>query len=285
MERRDRPGDPYGGVFIAAKSELLLVRDNNLETDCELLWCNLHVTGCKTIHIGAYYRPHVDDEHSLLELEKSLLEINTTHDILLGGDFNFSGWDWSNKTLKTGSSFTTLHHIFGDLLDDRGLTQLIETPTRGHNILDLMITNNPSKIRQVKVVPAISDHDCPLLDMSIRPIRYTQKRREMPLYRKARWDSFGRDLYATCDKIHVSKDTLPVNDLWLMFKKAIHVGLEKHIPHKTCKTKNNLPWITLAIKRLIKQRDRTNIKQKKIQSWKPWSAHAQARREVEGLEG
>ena len=120
VERRDRPNDPHGGVFIAARKDLVLVRESNLETECELLWCNIHITGCKTLHIGAYYRPHVGDENSLQELDKSLSLINPAHDILLGGDFNFPGWDWKNKTLKT-CPFPTLHHQFGDLLDDKGL--------------------------------------------------------------------------------------------------------------------------------------------------------------------
>ena len=63
--------------------------------------------------------------------------------------------------------------------------------------------------------------------------------------------------------IDCNKDTLSVNELWLTFKKAIHDGTLKHIPHKTCKHKNNLPWITPSIKRLIRQRDRTNIKRKR----------------------
>lgn len=154
VERRDRPNDPHGGVFIAAKKDLVLVRESNLETECELLWCNIHITGCKTLHIGAYYRPHVGDENSLQELDKSLSLITPAHDILLGGNFNFPGWDWKNKTLKT-CPFPTLHHQFGDLLDDKGLIQMVEEPTRSQNILDLVITNNPSRVRQVKVLPGI----------------------------------------------------------------------------------------------------------------------------------
>ena len=69
VERKDRPNDPHGGVFIAAKLDLALVRETNLETDCELLWCKFEVQGCKTLHIGSYYRPHVSDEKSLFELE------------------------------------------------------------------------------------------------------------------------------------------------------------------------------------------------------------------------
>ena len=208
VERRDRLNDPHGGVFIAAKRALVLVRESNLETECELLWCKIQITGCKILHIGAYYRPHVGDENSLQELEKSLSLLNPAHDILLGGDFNFPGWDWKNKTLRT-CPFPTLHHQFGDLLDDKGLTQIVE-PTRGHNILDLVITNNPTRVCQVKVLPGISDHDCPMIDLDIRPIRHTQKRRKIPLYRRARWDSFEADLQTTSVEIEGDKDTLYV---------------------------------------------------------------------------
>ncbi len=52
--------------------------------------------GCKTLHIGAYYRPHVGDEQSLLELEKSIepLGMRPDQSVILAGDFNFPVWDW-----------------------------------------------------------------------------------------------------------------------------------------------------------------------------------------------
>ena len=263
VERRDRPDDPHGGVLIAAKQDLALVRDTDLETDCELLWCKFQVQGSKTVHIGAYYRPHVSDQHSVDELAKSLELLHPDHTVLLGGDFNFPGWDWKNKTTKVGCPYVHLHHQFGDLLDDHGLEQLIVTPTRGENTLDLMITNNPSRVSRISVLPGLSDHDCPLVKINIRPIRYRQKRREIPLYKKARWDSLRADLQATADKIELNNDSMSVNEMWQEFKDNINCGVKKHIPHKICKSKNNLPWITPAIRRLIRQRDRVNIKRKR----------------------
>jgi len=137
---------------------------------------------------------------------------------------------------------------------------MVEEPTRSQNILDLVITNNPSRVRQLKVLPDISGHDCPIVDLDTCPIRYKQKRQKIPLYK---WDTFEADLQITTEVIDCNKDTLSVNELWLTFKKAIHDGTLKHIPHKTCKHKNNLPWITPSIKRLIRQRDRTNIERKR----------------------
>ena len=51
---------------------------------------------------------------------------------------------------------------------------MVEEPTRSQNILDLVITNNPSRVRKVKVLPGISDHDCSMVDLDIRPIRYNR---------------------------------------------------------------------------------------------------------------
>ena len=167
VERRDRPDDPHGGIFIAAKLDLTLARETEVETDCEMLWCKIQVQGSKTLHVGSYYRPHAGDQNSLDELAKSLALLHPDHIVLLGGDFNFPGWDWDNKVIKSGCPYVQLHHQFEDFVNDQGLEQLIETPTKRDNTLDLMITNNPSRISQVRVLPGLSDHDCPLVELNI----------------------------------------------------------------------------------------------------------------------
>ncbi len=87
--------------------------------------------GWMTLHPGAYYRPHVGDEHSFLQLEKSLerLGMRPNQSVILASDFNFPGWDWENTIVKNGCQFANLHHKFGDMLDDQGLSQLVTDPT------------------------------------------------------------------------------------------------------------------------------------------------------------
>ena len=80
-----------GGGFIAVKKDLIATREPELETGCEIMWCKLQISGKKTLHIGAYYRPHENDEEALFELD---------HHILLAGDFNLPGWDWKEHTVK-----------------------------------------------------------------------------------------------------------------------------------------------------------------------------------------
>ena len=100
-----------------------------METDCEILWCSIQLAGCKTIYLGACYRPHDDDEQSLLELERSLSVIKDHHHVLLGGDFNLPGWDWINHLVKK-CNYPGLHYQLGDILDDKSPVQLVEEPTR-----------------------------------------------------------------------------------------------------------------------------------------------------------
>ncbi len=69
-------------------------REYKLETECEILWYKINMTGRKTLHIGAYYRPHANDEKILNVLEMSLPHIgNHNESILLGGDVNFPSWN------------------------------------------------------------------------------------------------------------------------------------------------------------------------------------------------
>ena len=175
--RRDRGGEAHGGgVFIAAKNDLILRREDSLETNCEVLWCSLELASSKTLLIGAYYRPHENDADSLAELELSLTRVSMNHTILLAGDFNLPGWKWAEKAVAD-CSYPVLHRHFGEMLDDKGLTQLIEEPTRQENTLYLvMITNNPTLFTEISVVPGISDHDCPLVHINTR----ISKRRPVP---------------------------------------------------------------------------------------------------------
>jgi hypothetical protein len=69
--------------------------------------------------------------------------------IVVAGDFNLPGWNWKTQTLKSNSTYVNNHYKFTNILDDNGLVQIVEQPTRGENTLDLVITNNPSRFTRV----------------------------------------------------------------------------------------------------------------------------------------
>lgn len=130
----------------------------------------------------------MSDEESLTNLETSLIRACTIRNatLLIAGDFNFSGWDWKSKTLKSRTTHTSLHQKFSEILDNNGLTQLVEEPTRKTSTLDL--TNQPGKVLRVDIIPGISDHDVVFVEFDLRPVKYKQKPRPIPLYKRANWD-------------------------------------------------------------------------------------------------
>ena len=98
------------------------------------------------------------------------------------------------KTLHSGTQHALQHYYFSDILDDHGLTQLVQEPPRNKNTLDLLITNYPSKIVRIDVTPGISDHDVVYAEMNINSAINTQKPRKISIYRKAKWDSMKENV-------------------------------------------------------------------------------------------
>ena len=165
------------------------------------------------MYLGACYRPHEDDEQSLLELERSLSVIKDHHHVILGGDFNVPGWDWINHLVKK-CNYPGLHYQLDDILDDKSPVQLAEEPTRQYNTLDLAITNQPIIIRDVSIVAGVSDHDCPLITVDLKPVRNKETPRKIPLYKRANWDSLAVQLSKDIDTVTTNRKNLTANELW-----------------------------------------------------------------------
>ena len=151
--RKDRTNRKGGGVFIMARREFKLVREEELETDCELIWGGLSIYGWKPLHIGAYYRREEKDKDSLHQLQMSLSRLKKTDSIVLAGDFNLPGWNWKDNYVKTSCQHPRLHEKFGNIINDAGLEQIIDLPTRLDNTFHLVCTSTPSKVNRTEILP------------------------------------------------------------------------------------------------------------------------------------
>ena len=190
VHRRDR-ATHAGGVIVAVNSDFISTREESLEReDTESVWVKLNISGCKTLLVGGIYCPNVSDVINLEAFDAAVSKISGKANsiLLIGGDFNFPGWDWKNKTLKPKTPHVNLHYRFADILADNGLSQIIEEPTRGRNTLDLIITNRPCQINRAKTLPGISDHSAVYVEFDIKPTRKKQIPRDVPLYKKADWE-------------------------------------------------------------------------------------------------
>ena len=103
------------------------------------------------------------------------------------------------------------------------------------------------------------------MELDLTPVRYKQKPREIPLYKRAKWDNISEDLLAASMQIQTDIDDKTVNERWIEFKEAIGKVVEKHIPYRRTKSGDNLPWVTPKIPKLIRKRDKLSISKKQQQ--------------------
>ena len=91
-----------------------------------------------------FYRPPSSGSASLNVLYHSLSEISNSRSVTLGGDFNLRSREVE---------------LLSDLILTRSLNQLVQQPTRGENILDLLLTNSPGMVSQVDVFDGLPGND------------------------------------------------------------------------------------------------------------------------------
>ena len=270
VEKR-RENSKGGGVLIAVKNTFLSSDVPELQTtcdSCEIIWVKINIVNCKTLYICYFYNPSTSDEFSMINFSESINRAANMKDafLLIDRDFNLPGWDWKTRTLKPNTKHPITHYRIADILDDNGLVQVIEEPTRNKNTLDLLITNIPSTILRTDIIPGISDHDIVYAEIDIKPVKHKQTPRKIPLYKKAEWDSIRSDLSLLLEtiqnKVLVGAD---VNQLWDTFTNNLQESINNHVPQKIAKSKDKFPWITKEIKQMIRRRDRMYKRKKKIQ--------------------
>ena len=75
----------------------------------------------------------------------SILEKHNNTRVLIIGDFNFPDAKWESCQLTNPLS----HQILEKLIEGNNLHQMMELPTRGKNILDLLLTDAPSDLSEI----------------------------------------------------------------------------------------------------------------------------------------
>ena len=254
--RRDR--NKYGGgVFIATKDEIKLTEVKTSQNNCEIAWGEIKTTSGSVI-IGSYYRPPDSNITQMQAMHDSVEEImskNINKTILLQGDFNLPHINWERKAHKVGSSQKELSEQLLETCSQFNLEQMITTPTRQMNILDLFLTNKPSLVTSCDTIPGLSDHDAICSDINIKPKYNKQPRREILLFNKANWEKIKTEIKTKCDNI--IKEKLNVEGKWEAFKAAINevLGDPDNITRKMSSKIKDIPWMNKNLKKQIAKRN------------------------------
>ena len=167
-DRNDRTG---GGVAIFCRHDLnpaQIVIPENLST-VEAICVNLKIHSHP--RILCIYRP----PNCTLQYHEKMCHVishcaRNCKNIVMFGDFNLPLIQWSNFTFPNTMPYNT----FAECINENSLTQHVNFPTRGSNILDLVFTADPLLVSQVtsqdhfSFLDSVSDHTALVLCLNVR---------------------------------------------------------------------------------------------------------------------
>ena len=272
-------------------------------------WVKLFVNK-KTYFVASWYRPHVDghlpvsdngndllnslekfdnlcSEFEQLDKIKNINIGNTPPLIHVLGDFNFRDIVWPDRLSKSGSSLSqTEGQILIDIMNDHGLEQLVNFPTRERNTLDLILTSLPGQFVDIHSPDKLSDHDIVSGTLKIAtphpPIK--KPRRKVYRYQKGDYESMRAETlkFAKERSFNGYSDTRSVQENFNLITSFIQESADKHIPSKTTcsRSVSSVPWITPEIRRKIRRKNATHAKAKKTGSAKFRSKFESLRKEI-----
>ncbi|MBA1446983.1 MAG: hypothetical protein FE835_19260 [Gammaproteobacteria bacterium] len=226
MFRKDRIGRRGGGVILYIKEsiqayEIILEK----EADCEeAVWCNI-VTGNSTLTVGLVYRsPNISIEDNE-KIQTAIKEVSK-RDCIIMGDFNHGHIQWESLQ-STGHEDQT----FLVLIQDSFLSQHVLEPTRGENVLDIVLSSQNELVDNVKICEPLgsSDHNQVHFTITVKS-EGNNKKRYRRNFHKGRYKDMRKYL-AKIDWDNTLKNKTAI-ECWNILKGEIECIIDKCIPLK-----------------------------------------------------
>ena len=128
----------------------------SLQSESEFIFIDILLSKNRKITFGVFYRPPNNETKPLEDLQTALQETALRNDLIVVGDFNLGTFGWENTcALNNSVNYTLLL----DIVYDNFLIQLVNSPTREENILDLVLVSSPDIVDNLIVAEAFSDHN------------------------------------------------------------------------------------------------------------------------------
>jgi hypothetical protein len=280
--RKDRvfkPGHEERGVLNLVRKDLLSTADITLDTDCEILWNKIELKSRKPLYTGCYYRQpdnNIDVVESLNTSLTRLTHSNNLPNIIQTDEFNMPDIKWkrddsNNFQIKTNNNYNMeINNMFVEALEENCLNQAVTEPTRQHNILDLVLTTNPSIIENISVEDGMSDHKVVITDINIKTKPRKTVPRKVYIYKKANMNGINQHLDKENNVFTNNSKTNSIQECWGEFKEILLQAITTNIPTKILTSRWNVPWITREIKTLIRKKQRIYNKAKRMNNEKHW---------------
>ncbi|XP_050709044.1 uncharacterized protein LOC126993921 [Eriocheir sinensis] len=250
---QDRIGRKGGGVALFIRDNLKCVINNSIKEDSntESLW--VETIGRKEkLVIGVLYRPPNLTRDSSQPLLQEISGASRYRNVCVIGDFNYRNIEWD--TLSGDQEAQDLL----DVIQDSFLKQLIRTPTREENILDLLLTNREDIISNIEVGDSLGNSDHKEIRFNIKwEDRVSSNNTLIPDFRKADHEGLRKQLQRLRGvRSEVGQDpkqggalisgevTSQVSSLegeYNSLVREIKLGQKQFIPHREVRSTCNYP--------------------------------------------
>ena len=268
--RRDRElqGRHGGGILIAAKDSIKAFPRSDLPTtSSELLFVDIVLPNRKKLTLGVFYRPPYNDLKPLEDLKLVLNEISQS-ELILVGDFNLCSIDWANVRALENSAKCEL---LLDIVQDNFLTQLVKSPTRGNNILDLVLVTSPDTVENISVGAPFSDHNSITFSILASPYVSRKSCKLQYCYAKADWTKL-RDLLCYIPW-HCAFLDVDIDNNWTAWSDLFFTAIDECIPKRKKSAKRHAPWITNDLIKLCRRKKSLYKKAKKWGRVNDWTEY------------
>ena len=256
IHRRDREVPSRGGgVMLAVGSTLQSVRRTDLETNAEILVCEIRPEAKKKFLCVVFYRPPSSKSEYMNCFKNFLRKASKTHisQLVILGDFNFPDINWSTGTAMHNDC---LHNEFTKMVRDNFLWQMVEFPTRGANILDLLLTNIPHKVKDVCVFDDILKTDHKLIDFNLSFIINKKRPVKRIVYNWKKADISGLKQSISRTPWDLAFDESSVNISVTNWMDLLLTITNEHVQQVAISDNNNKPWIDKEVIQMMHKKDR-----------------------------
>ena len=232
ISRRDRENKRGGGVVLAVKDTIKSNQFKFTSTSLEIAGTVINSWSNKVL-VCVCCRPPNAGPKFLQEFIRFLkcAKESRYKNIIIIGDFNYPSIQWLDcigfSGISTGSSFT-------GVLQESGLFQLVNSPTRGQNVLDLLLTTNEYLIDNISVTDVDSscvksDHKAITSNINLRRKVIKPIKRMVYNYKNGDFDSLRATLRCL-PLLDLVENESDIDSAWTKWKDLFLATVNKHIP-------------------------------------------------------
>ena len=282
ISRRDRENKRGGGVVLAVKDTIKSNQFKFTSTSLEIVGTVINSLSNKVLVCVCYRPPNAGPEF-LQEFIRFLKCANESRykNIIIIGDFNYPSIQWLDGSgfsdISTDSSFT-------DVLQEAGLFQLVNSPTRGQNVLDLLLKTNEYLIDNISVTDddsscVKSDHKAITSDINLRRKVIKPIKRMIYNYKIGDFDSLRATLRCLL-LLDLVENESDIDYAWTKWKDLFLATVNKHIPKIKVKSSYKPPYITEDIIHALNKKESLRKRAKSTNSSSLWDRYRQLRRSI-----